>query len=70
MQLMLGLVEPQSSGLGGGAILLYWDNTAKKLIALDGRETAPKDIKPEVFLDKEGKPLQFMDCLLYTSRCV
>lgn len=64
IQLMLGLVEPQSSGLGGGAILLYWDNSAKKLIALDGRETAPKAIKPEVFLDKEGKPLQFMDAVV------
>ncbi|TXH67598.1 MAG: gamma-glutamyltransferase [Thiothrix sp.] len=64
IQLMLGLVEPQSSGLGGGAILLYWDNSAKKLIALDGRETAPKAIKPEVFLDKEGKPLKFMDAVV------
>lgn len=64
IQLMLGLVEPQSSGLGGGSILLYWDNTAKKLTALDGRETAPKAIKPEVFLDKDGKPLQFMDAVV------
>lgn len=64
IQLMLGLVEPQSSGLGGGAILLYWDNTAKKLIALDGRETAPKAINPNVFLDKVGKPLQFMDAVV------
>ncbi|HPY40579.1 MAG TPA: gamma-glutamyltransferase family protein, partial [Thiolinea sp.] len=64
IQLMLGLVEPQSSGLGGGGILLYWDNTAKKLIALDGRETAPKAIKPEIFLDKDGKPLQFMDAVV------
>lgn len=64
IQLMLGLVEPQSSGLGGGSILLYWDNTAKKLTALDGRETAPKAINPNVFLDKDGQPLKFMDAVV------
>ena len=40
-QLVLGLVEPQSSGLGGGAFLMYWDATTKELHAYDGRETAP-----------------------------
>ena len=40
-QLVLGLVEPESSGLGGGAFLLYYDNGSKKITSLDGRETAP-----------------------------
>ena len=42
MQTTLGLTEPQSSGLGGGAFLVYWDNKAKKLTTFDARETAPK----------------------------
>ncbi len=41
VQLMLGLVEPQSSGIGGGAFLVYWDNEKQKLTTYDGRETAP-----------------------------
>ena len=60
VQLTLGLVEPQSSGLGGGALLLYWDNKAKRLVALDGRETAPAAATADMFLDKDGKPLEFM----------
>ena len=44
-QLVLGLVEPESSGLGGGAFLVYFDNKTKKIITLDGRETAPLLIK-------------------------
>ena len=61
-QLVLGLVEPQSSGLGGGAFLLYWDNKAKRLYAYDGRETAPAGAKPDVFL-KDGKPMPFLDAV-------
>lgn len=57
-QLVLGLVEPQSSGLGGGAFLLHWDQAAKSLTALDGRETAPASASPEHFL-RDGKPLPF-----------
>ncbi|NTS78807.1 gamma-glutamyltransferase [Catenovulum sp. SM1970] len=55
VQAMLTLVEPQSSGIGGGAFFLYWDNTAKQLYAIDGRETAPKKASPELFLDENGK---------------
>jgi gamma-glutamyltranspeptidase/glutathione hydrolase len=61
-QLVLNLVEPQSSGLGGGGFLLYWDNKAKRLHAYDGRETAPADAKPDVFL-KDGKPVPFMEAV-------
>ncbi|WP_020559005.1 gamma-glutamyltransferase [Thiofilum flexile] len=64
VQLTLGLVEPQSSGLGGGAIMLYWDNQKKSLTALDGRETAPQAATPDMFLDKDGKPLAFMDAVV------
>jgi len=56
-QMALNLVEPQSSGIGGGAFILYWDAAAKKLASIDGRETAPAAATPELFLDAEGKPL-------------
>ena len=64
MQTTLGLVEPQSSGLGGGAFLVYWDNKAKKLTTFDARETAPKAATPELFLDENGKPMGFMNAVV------
>lgn len=63
-QTTLSLVEPQSSGLGGGAFVVYWDNKTKTLTTFDGRETAPISATPELFLDKEGKPLKFMDAVV------
>lgn len=60
----LGLTEPQSSGLGGGAFLVYWDNKNKRLFTYDGRETAPAAITPEIFLDEAGKPLKFFDAVV------
>jgi gamma-glutamyltranspeptidase / glutathione hydrolase len=57
-QMVLNLVEPQSSGIGGGAFILYWDAAAKKLVSIDGRETAPSAATPELFLDATGKPLR------------
>ncbi len=57
-QLVLGLVEPQSSGLGGGAFIVHWDESAKSLTTYDGRETAPAAAKPDRFL-KDGKPMNF-----------
>ncbi len=63
VQLVLGLVEPQSSGIGGGAFLLLHDGKSKRLVAYDGRETAPAAAKPDRFL-KDGKPLSFMDGVL------
>jgi gamma-glutamyltranspeptidase/glutathione hydrolase len=56
-QMVLNLVEPQSSGIGGGAFILYWDAATKTLASFDGRETAPASATPELFLDAEGKPL-------------
>jgi gamma-glutamyltranspeptidase/glutathione hydrolase len=63
-QAVLGLVEPQSSGIGGGAFLLHWDGVTRKLSALDGRETAPKNARPDLFLDEDGKPVEFLDAAL------
>lgn len=57
-QLVLGLVEPQSSGLGGGAFILHWDQAESRLTTLDGRETAPASAKPDRFL-RDGKPVPF-----------
>ncbi|MGE5170058.1 MAG: gamma-glutamyltransferase [Rudaea sp.] len=64
VQLVLGLVEPQSSGLGGGAFLLYHDARTRRLVAYDGRETAPAAAMPTRFLDANGKPLAFYDAVV------
>ncbi|MEX2166927.1 MAG: gamma-glutamyltransferase [Methyloceanibacter sp.] len=56
-QMVLNLVEPQSSGIGGGAFMLYWDAAARTLTSYDGRETAPTSATPDLFLDAEDKPL-------------
>lgn len=64
MQTTLSLTEPQSSGLGGGAFLVYWDNKTKKLTTFDARETAPKAATPQLFLDENGKPLEFMKAVV------
>ncbi len=58
-QMVLNVVEPQSSGLGGGAFLLAWDRATETLLNFDGRETAPEAATPELFLDAAGKPLPF-----------
>lgn len=63
-QLVLGLVEPQSSGLGGGAFALYFDAQSKKIISFDGRETAPQDAGEYLFIDQDGKPMKFFDAAL------
>lgn len=64
VQTVLGLVEPQSSGLGGGAFLVYYDAKNKKITTYDGRETAPLAAKPELFQDENGKPLKFYDAVV------
>ncbi len=60
VQMVLGLVEPESSGLGGGAFMLHWSAAEKRLRSYDGRESAPAAAKPERFL-KDGKPLGFLE---------
>ena len=57
-QLVLNLVEPQSSGLGGGGFLVHWDAKGKQLATYDGRETAPKAAKPDRFL-LNGRRMEF-----------
>jgi gamma-glutamyltranspeptidase/glutathione hydrolase len=64
VQAMLTLVEPQSSGIGGGAFLLYWDAGKKELFAWDGRETAPAAAKPGQFLGDDGQPLEFLEAVV------
>lgn len=64
VQLVLGLVEPQSSGLGGGAFVLYWDAHTKKLTTFDARETAPRDATPILFQNEAGEVLSFNDAVI------
>ena len=64
VQLVLSLVEPQSSGIGGGAYLLYWDAAAAHLYAYDGRETAPASATPDLFLQSDGAQMAFMDAMV------
>ncbi|MFK8250609.1 gamma-glutamyltransferase [Ancylobacter terrae] len=64
VQLVLGLVEPQSSGLGGGGFLVYWDAAARRLTTFDGRETAPMAATPTLFQDANGEPLKFLDAVI------
>jgi gamma-glutamyltranspeptidase/glutathione hydrolase len=64
IQMVLTLVEPQSSGVGGGGFLLYYDAAEKKIESYDGRETAPASARPDMFLDAEGKPLAFYDAVV------
>ena len=59
-QLMLNLVEPQSSGIGGGAFLLYWDAGTRTLTTFDGRETAPALAGPDYFLKADGTAMDSM----------
>ncbi len=59
-QLVLNLVEPSSSGLGGGAFLLYYDAKAKAVRAYDGREVAPEGATAALFLGPGGKPMAFL----------
>src|SRR4051812_15405863 len=64
IQAMLSLVEPQSSGLGGGAFMTYYDARSGKIIVYDGREVAPAQATPGMFLDANGQPLPFGTAVL------
>ena len=63
VQAALGLVEPQSSGLGGGAFLVYYDAKSRKVTVFDGRETAPSGATPDMFIGADGKPLSYVDAV-------
>jgi gamma-glutamyltranspeptidase/glutathione hydrolase len=62
VQMVLALVEPQSSGLGGGAFMLHFDG--KAIEAYDGRETAPAAADERLFLGADGKPLPFYEAVV------
>ena len=62
VQMVLTLVEPQSSGIGGGAFLMHFNGTQTE--AYDGRETAPTEADERLFLDAEGKPIPFYDAVV------
>jgi gamma-glutamyltranspeptidase/glutathione hydrolase len=64
VQAMLSLVEPQSSGVGGGAFMTYFDARNRKLTIFDGREVAPAQANAAMFVDSTGKPLPFDTALL------
>ncbi len=64
VQAVLTLVEPQSSGIGGGAFLLHWDQSAKQLRTYDGRETAPMKATAELFNGPDGQPMSWRDALV------
>ncbi len=62
-QLVLGLVEPQSSGIGGGAFVLHWDNGKQQLTSWDGRETAPAALDEQHFMVAD-KPMSFFEAVI------
>jgi gamma-glutamyltranspeptidase/glutathione hydrolase len=59
VQMVLTLVEPQSSGIGGGAFMIH--SNGREVVAFDGRETAPAGADEKLFFGADGKPLNFMD---------
>ncbi|MBL4853435.1 MAG: gamma-glutamyltransferase [Robiginitomaculum sp.] len=61
VQVVLGLVEPQSSGIAGGAFLVFYDAKTGKVTAYNGREKAPATIDESLFLGEDGKPLRYFD---------
>ncbi len=64
IQMVLNVVEPQSSGIGGGAFAVYWDAALGTLTTFDGRETAPAAATPAYWLDPDGQPLDFWDAVV------
>jgi len=64
VQAVLGLVEPQSSGLGGGAFLVWYDANSGAVMTLDGRETAPLEATPTLFQTEDGEPMGFFDAVV------
>lgn len=63
VQMVLTLVEPQSSGIGGGALLLHFNAGSGRMTAWDGRETAPAAAGPGLFL-RDGQPMPFLDAVV------
>jgi gamma-glutamyltranspeptidase/glutathione hydrolase len=64
VQSVLGLVEPQSSGIGGGGFLIWFDAVSGQITTLDGRETSSRHVTPQLFQDESGQPLKFFDAVV------
>jgi gamma-glutamyltranspeptidase/glutathione hydrolase len=64
VQMVLALVEPQSSGVGGGGFLLSFDGRSQTLTTYDGREIAPAAATPDMFLHPDGKPMEFEEAVV------
>ena len=67
IQAVLGLVEPQSSGIAGGGFILHYDASADELTSWDGRETAPSAITPEIFSNRAGTLVGFINAMTSTD---
>ena len=63
VQMVLNLVEPQSSGIGGGSFMLHYDAKRNQTVAYDGREIAPAAATPGMFLGDDGKPIRYVDAV-------
>ncbi len=63
-QLVLGLVEPQSSGIGGGAFMLHWREDSKAVDAYDGRERAPALATEKLFMTADGNGMAFKEAVV------
>jgi gamma-glutamyltranspeptidase/glutathione hydrolase len=59
VQMVLGVVEPHASGIGGGGFLLHYDAQSGRSVAYDGREAAPAGAQADMFLGRDGKPIEF-----------
>ena len=64
VQMVLTVVEPQASGIGGGAFIVLYDDATKRFTTWDGRETAPAAAGPELFLGPDGQPMPFRQAVL------
>jgi gamma-glutamyltranspeptidase/glutathione hydrolase len=63
-QMVLALVEPQSSGIGGGAMAVSFDHATNEVLGWDGRETAPAAAGPDLFLGRDGQPMPYADAAI------
>jgi gamma-glutamyltranspeptidase/glutathione hydrolase len=64
VQMVLGVVEPHASGIGGGGFLLHYDGTSHAISVYDGRETAPAGASPTMFMAPDGKPLGYREAVV------
>ena len=64
VQMVLNLIEPQSSGIDGGGFMLFYKASTQEVLSCDGRETAPAEVTSDLFLTPEGEPMKFFDAVL------